>query len=92
MQFGESQLRRKSAERGLERDRRSEDEREACRWWKIERSQAHWCFERSFPLTPALSLGARENRPPLRGELNALGRADVSALNRGAHGDNESDA
>ncbi len=29
MQFGESQLRRKSAERGLEWDRVSEDEREA---------------------------------------------------------------
>ena len=70
----------------------TEDEREACRWWKLERSQADWCFERCFPLTPALSLGARENRPPLRGESNALGRADVSALNRGAHGDNGSDA
>jgi len=26
--------------------------------------QARWCFERCFPLTPALSLGERENRPP----------------------------
>src|SRR5438445_13132876 len=26
--------------------------------------QSHWCFERCFPLTPALSLGERENRPP----------------------------
>ncbi len=30
----------------------------------IDSSQAHWCFERCFPLTPALSLGERENRPP----------------------------
>src|SRR6266849_4023253 len=28
------------------------------------RSQAHRCFARCFPLTPALSLGERENRPP----------------------------
>ncbi len=27
-------------------------------------SQAHWCCERCFPLTPALSLGERENRAP----------------------------
>src|SRR6266849_3038802 len=27
-------------------------ERKACRWSKGGRSQAHWCFERSFPLTP----------------------------------------
>src|SRR6266852_8645152 len=27
-------------------------------------SQAHWCFERCFPLTPALSLGERENHSP----------------------------
>ncbi len=47
---------------------------------------------RLFPLTPALSLGERENRPPLRGESNALGRAGVSALNRGAHGASENDA
>src|SRR6266699_1914014 len=39
-----------------------------------------------FPLTPALSLGERENRPPLRGESNSLSRAGVSVLNRGAHG------
>ncbi len=26
--------------------------------------QARWCFERCFPLTPALSLGERENRTP----------------------------
>src|SRR5712691_8317270 len=39
-----------------------------------------------FPLTPALSLGEGENRPPLRGESNSLSRAGVSALNRGAHG------
>ena len=40
---------------------------------------------RLFPLTPALSLGERENRAPLPGEPNALGRAGVSALNRGAY-------
>ncbi len=34
-------------------------ERRACRWWKRARSQAHRCFERCFPLTPALSLGER---------------------------------
>ncbi len=45
-----------------------------------------------FPLTPALSLVERENRPPLRGESNALGRVGVSALNRGAHAASESDA
>src|SRR5216684_2579391 len=32
-------------------------ERKACRWWKRERSQAHWCSERSFPLTPPSPLG-----------------------------------
>src|SRR5437899_12396571 len=47
---------------------------------------------RHFPLTPALSLGERENRPPLRGESNAPGRAGVSALNRRAHGASENDA
>src|SRR5713101_2309326 len=47
---------------------------------------------RLFPLTPALSLVERENRPPLRGESNALGRAGVSALNRRAHGASENDA
>ena len=57
----------------------------------IDSSQAHWCFERCFPLTPALSLGERENRPPLRGESNALDRAAVSTLNRGAHGASASD-
>ena len=41
---------------------------------------------RIFPLNPALSLGERENRSPLRGESNALGGAGASALNRGAHG------
>ncbi len=56
------------------------------------RSQAHWCFERSFPLTPALSLGERGNRPQLRGESSARARAGVSALNRGAHGASGSDA
>src|SRR2546427_8080295 len=45
-----------------------------------------WVFERYFPLTPALSLGARENLTPLGGESDALRRAGVSALNRGAHG------
>src|SRR5438309_1784308 len=49
-------------------------------------SQVHWCFENCFPLTPALSLGERENRPPLGGESNALRRGGVSALNRGPHG------
>src|SRR5207245_11677915 len=39
-------------------------ERRACRWRKRARSQAHRCFERCFPLTPALSLGERGNRPP----------------------------
>src|SRR6266571_8357177 len=52
----------------------------------IGSSPARWFAERFFPLTPALSLGERENRPPLSGESNALGRAGVSALNRGAHG------
>ncbi len=33
-----------------------------------------------------------ENRPPLRGESNAAGRAGVSALNRRAHGASENDA
>src|SRR5713226_1797887 len=32
-------------------------DRRACRWRKRARSQAHRCFERCFPLTPALSLG-----------------------------------
>ena len=45
-----------------------------------------------FPLTPALSLVERENRLPLRGESNALGRVGVSALNRGAHAASGSDA
>jgi len=30
----------------------------------IRSSQAHWCFERCLPLTPALSLGERANLPP----------------------------
>jgi len=55
-------------------------------------SQAHECFERYFPLTPALSLGERGNRPPLSGESNALSRSGVSALNRGAHGGSRNDA
>src|SRR5713226_10570436 len=38
-----------------------------------------------------LSLGERENRPPLSGESNALGRAGISALNRAAHGASRSD-
>ena len=37
------------------------------------------------------SLRESENRPPLRGESNAMGRAGVAALNRGAHGASESD-
>jgi len=32
-------------------------ERKGCRWWKGARSQAHWCFERCFPLTPPSPLG-----------------------------------
>src|SRR5438445_11445279 len=32
-------------------------ERKACRGSKGARSQAHWCFERSFPLTPPSPLG-----------------------------------
>ena len=48
-------------------------------------------FRASLPPHPALSLGERENRPPLRGESNALGRAGVSAFNRGAHGASGSD-
>ena len=31
--------------------------RRACRWSKGARSQAHWCFERSFPLTPPSPMG-----------------------------------
>ncbi len=38
-------------------------ERRACRWTKGARSQAHRCFEGSFPLTPP-SIGERENHPP----------------------------
>ena len=53
--------------------------------------QVDWCFERCFPLTPALSLGERENRPPRSGESNALGRAGAQALNRGARGASGSD-
>src|SRR6266849_8785529 len=40
-------------------------ERKACRWSKGARSQAHQCFERAFPLTPALSPGAREDTSPV---------------------------
>ncbi len=47
--------------------------------------------KRLFPLTPALSLGERENRPPLSGEPNALDRAGISALNCAAHGASGSD-
>src|SRR5258708_11484583 len=43
-------------------------------------------FRAFLPPHPALSLGERENRPPLHGESKALGRAAVSTLNRGAHG------
>src|SRR5713226_182361 len=32
-------------------------ERKACRWSKGPGSQAQWCFERSFPLTPPSPLG-----------------------------------
>ena len=39
-------------------------ERRACRWWKRARSRAHRCFERCFPLTPALSLGERVDTGP----------------------------
>src|SRR6266704_4685454 len=46
---------------------------------------------RRIPLTPALSLGERENRPPLGSESNPLGRAGVSALNRRANGASGSD-
>src|SRR5438552_1726039 len=46
----------------------------------IGSSPARWFAERFFPLTPSLSLGERENRPPLSGESNALGRAGISAL------------
>src|SRR5258708_16029125 len=42
-------------------------------------------FRALLPPHPALSLGERENRAPPRGESNALGRASVSALNRGGH-------
>jgi len=35
--------------------------------------------------------GERENRQPLRGESDALSRADVSALNRAAHGASRGD-
>ncbi len=44
----------------------------------------------AFALTPALSLGERENWMPLYGESIALGPAGVSALNRGANGSSES--
>src|SRR6266849_8408212 len=49
-------------------------------------------FQALVPPHPALSLGERENRPPLRGESNALRRAGVSAWNRRAHGASGSDA
>jgi len=39
-------------------------ERKPCRWSKRARSQAHRCFERCFPLTPALSLGERVDTGP----------------------------
>src|SRR6266481_1228472 len=38
-------------------------ERKACRPWKRERSQAHWCIERCFPFTPALSLWGEGESP-----------------------------
>jgi len=38
-----------------------------------------------------VQLGERENRQPLRGESDALSRADVSALNRAAHGASRGD-
>jgi len=40
-----------------------------------------------IPLTPALSRGERENRPPRNGESNSLGRAGGSASNRGITAD-----
>jgi hypothetical protein len=48
-------------------------------------------FRAFLPPHPALSLRERENRPPLRGESNARGRAGVSAFNRGPHGASGSD-
>src|SRR5258708_12444918 len=39
-------------------------ERKACRWRKCARSQALWCFECSFPLTPPSHLGRATIAPP----------------------------
>src|SRR5438445_4048276 len=44
--------------------------------WVVEfigSSQAHGCFESCFPLTPALSLGERENLPPRLHQSRAPG-------------------
>jgi hypothetical protein len=59
-----------------------------------------WCKHHGFtitrrdrerPLTPALSPRERENRLPLSGESNALGRAGMTALNHGVYGASGSD-
>ncbi len=39
--------------------------------WPQTRSPAHGCFERYFPLTPALSLGEREKRSPPSGKSHS---------------------
>src|SRR6266568_7369431 len=59
--------------------------------------QARWCFERCFPLTPALSRGERENRPPRfrqsRASRLVAARDVVSPLPAGeGQGEGEPDA
>jgi hypothetical protein len=59
--------------------------------------QTHWCFERCFPLTPALSLRERENLPPRLRQSRAPGlvatRDALFPLPEGeGKGEGESDA
>jgi hypothetical protein len=49
-------------------------------------AQARSSSEASFPLTPALSRGGRENRPPRLDEANALGGSNASVSERSKRG------